>query len=135
MARKGLPKKYAKMGFKRGWREYKKTLKRPTTKRRTYARPPARRRKGNMARRKYVRRAKKSIMTKPFIDGVMSSGGKMLVRKVFGGGPIYEAGIDIGLGLFRHNKTLLAQGIVEGATAFLPGLKLGGGSYNGGYIA
>ena len=66
-------------------------------------------------------------MNKSFIDGLLSAGGKMVIRKVIGGGAIYEAGVDIGLGVFRHNKTLLAQGIVNGATAFLPSLNVGSG--------
>lgn len=40
MAGKGLPKKYAKMGFKKGWREYKKTKRRTKSKRRS---PPKKR--------------------------------------------------------------------------------------------
>ena len=40
---------------------------------------------------------------------------------------IYEAGFDILLGYIRNNKTLMAQGMVNGATAFLPNLNLIGG--------
>jgi hypothetical protein len=75
-----------------------------------------------------VRRTKKSkLLTKPFVDGLLSGGGKIVLRKVIGGNPIYEAGLDIGLGFFRNNKTLLAQGIVAGVTAFLPNLNALGG--------
>lgn len=48
MARQGLPKKYAKMGFKKGWREYKKSKRKSGTKRRTYTKP----RKTRKTRRK-----------------------------------------------------------------------------------
>jgi len=72
-------------------------------------------------------------MTKPFIDGLISGGGKIVLRKVVGANPIYEAGFDIMLGYFRNNKTLLGQGIVNGATAFLPSLNiLGGNGQDGG---
>jgi hypothetical protein len=78
-----------------------------------------------------VNRTRKSkLITKPFVDGLISGGGKIVLRKVVGANPIYEAGLDIGLGYFRNNKTLLAQGIVNGVTAFLPNLNLigdGGG--------
>ena len=71
---------------------------------------------------------KSKLVTKPFIDGLISGGGKIVLRKVMGSNPVYEAGLDIGLGYFRNNKTLIAQGIVNGATAFLPSLNLIGGS-------
>lgn len=125
----GLPRKYAKMGFKRGWAAYKRargtTRKRRTTRRkpvRTYAR------RRTYAPRKVVRRTRKNkLITKPFVDGLISSGGKVVLRKVMGGHPIYEAGLDIGLGYFRNNKTLLAQGMVAAAVAFLPNLGMLGG--------
>jgi len=126
----GLPKKYAKMGFKRGWAAYKRargtTTRRRRTTRRTPRRAYARRRTYS---RKVVRRTRRSgkLITKPFVDGLISSGGKIVLRKVMGGHPIYEAGLDIGLGYFRHNKTLMAQGIVAAAVAFLPNLGMLGG--------
>lgn len=66
-------------------------------------------------------------MTKPFVDGLISGGGKIVMRKVLGSHPIYEAGLDIGLGFFRNNKTLMAVGIVNGLTAMLPNLNMLGG--------
>jgi hypothetical protein len=66
-------------------------------------------------------------MTKPFMDGLISGGGKIVMRKVLGSNPVYEAGFDIAIGYFRKNKTLMAQGIVNGATAFLPSLNILGG--------
>ena len=60
MARKGLPKKYAKMGFKKGWAAYKRSKnkgkrKRKSTKKRA---SPKRRRRSTMARRKSYRRSR-----------------------------------------------------------------------------
>jgi len=127
----GLPKKYAKMGFKRGWAAYKRargTTRRRRTTRRKPVRTYARRRTYAPRKRKVVRRTRRNkLITKPFIDGLISGGGKIVLRKVLGANPIYEAGLDIGLGYFRNNKTLLAQGIVNGATAMLPGLNILGG--------
>jgi hypothetical protein len=58
----GLPKKYAKMGFKKGWAAYKKSKRKTTTTRkRTVKRKtaPTKRRRSTVARRrKYVRRKK-----------------------------------------------------------------------------
>jgi len=73
------------------------------------------------------RTRKGKLITKPFVDGLMSGGGKIVMRKVLGANPIYEAGFDVLLGYFRHNKTLMGIGIVNGATAFLPGLNILGG--------
>lgn len=39
MARKGLPKKYAKMGFKKGWKAYRKSMKPKTRKRASVTKP------------------------------------------------------------------------------------------------
>ena len=59
MARKGLPKKYAKMGFKKGWKAYKasKRKRKSPARKKTYTRRKTRaytpkRRKRTMARRK-----------------------------------------------------------------------------------
>jgi len=127
----GLPKKYAKMGFKRGWAAYKRARGRTTRRRRTTRRKPiktyARRRRSYTPKRRVSRTRKSKLVTKPFIDGLISGGGKIVLRKVLGSNPVYEAGLDIGLGWFRNNKTLMAQGIVNGVTAFLPSLNLVGG--------
>lgn len=130
MARKGLPKKYAKMGFKRGWAAYKKINRAA----RTTPRKPviAKRRAYTMAKKKYYRKRATSFLTsKGFMDGVLSSGGKMVIRKVLGGGPLYEAGVDIAIGFVRKNNTLIGSGIVTGITAFLPNLNIGGGTTGG----
>lgn len=125
MARKGLPKKYAKMGFKKGWKAYKKTQGKTSAPRRRRARATPKRTNKN----RRVRKTKTNkLMTKTFVDGLISGGGKVVMRKVLGSNLIYEAGFDIVLGYFRNNKTLLGQGIVNGATAFLPSLGLVGGT-------
>ena len=122
MARKGLPRKYAKMGFKRGWAAYKKAKRAPV--RRT-----APKRKGTYAKtdRRVRHTRKNKLVTKAFIDGLISGGGKIVMRKVLGSHPIYEAAFDVGLGYFRHNKTLMGIGIVNGATSLLPGMNILGG--------
>jgi len=68
------------------------------------------------------------LITKQFVDGLMSGGGKLAMRKTIGYNPIYEAGLDVVLGFVRNNKTLIAQGIVNGATVMIPSLNLMGGS-------
>jgi len=89
---------------------------------------PVRAKRRTYAPKRKVRTTRKSkLFTKPFVDGLMSGGGKIVLRKVVGGNPIYEAGLDVALGYFRNNKTLLAQGMVNGITAFLPNLNLIGG--------
>ena len=74
MPKPGLPKKYAKMGFKKGWRAYKAT-KRATTQRRRSTR------KGGVrktARRAYVRknnpkrRSMKKSIPHPSVTGMAS---------------------------------------------------------------
>jgi len=65
VARKGLPKKYAKMGFKRGWRAFKAAKrKRSTTKRRALSSP---RRANNPKRRNMAR---KFVTPHPSITGM-----------------------------------------------------------------
>jgi hypothetical protein len=115
----GLPKKYARMGFKRGWKEYKKIHSKPSRvggKRKT------------MARKKKSYRRKGGFINKQFYDGLGSALIKMGVRKFWGHNPVIEAGADIGFGLFRKNNTLVAQGVVNLATSFIPSLNLGGGT-------
>ena len=53
----GLPKKYAKMGFKKGWRDYKATRKstRKSTRKTRSVKVMARRRKGGF--RRYIKRS------------------------------------------------------------------------------
>jgi len=68
MARKGLPKKYAKMGFKKGWKAYKKSKGKSSGKKRTYSKPTKKaKRRSTMARRRYNRRrsSRKKTVTIP----------------------------------------------------------------------
>jgi len=99
----------------------------PKTRTRTRRKTTKRRSVRKTARRKTYRRRSSKLMTKPFIDGLASGGGKIVMRKVLGANPVYEAGFDIVFGYFRKNKTLMAQGIVNGVTAFLPNMNLLGG--------
>jgi hypothetical protein len=127
--RKGLPKKYARMGFKRGWAAYKKANRPVRTK---TTKPVIRRRTTYMAKKKYYRkRATNFLTSKTTMDGILSAGGKVVVRKVLGGGPLYEAGVDLAIGFIRKNNTLIGSGIVNGITAFLPSLNIGSGTTGG----
>ena len=133
MARKGLPKKYANLGFKRGWKLYKATLRgnpkpRAKTKTKTRRQTMARRRK------KSYRRKSKNILgmftSKTAVDGYIAKGGKVVVNKVFGvDNPLVNAGIDGAVGILRNNNTLLGQSAVELISALIPQLN---GASNGG---
>ena len=113
---------------KKAWALARRGRKKTTTRRKTPVRARRKTTRRTYTKARSVRRTRKSkLITKPFIDGLMSGGGKIVMRKVLGSNPIYEAGMDIGLGYFRNNKTLMAQGIVNGVTAFLPNLNLLGG--------
>lgn len=84
-------------------------------------------RKTTTTKKKVVRNTSKrnnNYFTKTFWDGAISGGGKVAIRKVAGHNPLLEAGFDIVLGIFRKNKTLVGQGIVNGATAFIPSMNL-----------
>ena len=131
--RKGLPKKYAKMGFKRGWAAYKRSGRSPA--RRTYTTPVRRRRSRPMAKRKTYRRSSKGkILTKPFYDGLISAGGKIALRRLGIQHQLLDAGIDGAVGFIRNNKTLQAQAVVEGITVLIPNLSGGSnGSIIGGW--
>ena len=65
MAGKGLPKKYAKMGFKKGWAAFKRSRKGGTRKRTTYSKPKKTpRRRSYMAKRKISRQGHKKPVSK-----------------------------------------------------------------------
>jgi hypothetical protein len=107
MARKGLPKKYAKMGFKKGWRAYKAskrkrrspTRKRAPARRRTRAAP--KRRVRRVARRKKRARSRgKHISLKKALPIA-----KVLLEA---GGP---AGEKIMAGDFNNLEQAINQGI------------------------
>ena len=130
MARKGLPRKYAKMGFKKGRAAYKAT-KRPTVR----SRPKTRRNKPVMARRRRYRKAISRARgggggLKPVIDGFLAGAAGGLATKYIGnmGHPI----ATLGIGFFRKNNVLKTEGARElGAmlvTQFAGGVNVGGGS-------
>jgi len=71
MAKVGLPKKYAKMGFAKGWRAYKASKRKTTTKTKTRSVPVAA--KKRVTKRRKVGAAVKKIVyrTKPAIKKVI----------------------------------------------------------------
>jgi len=123
MAKSGLPKKYAKMGFKKGWAEYKKSKRRTAPKR-----TPAKRtrRKTTMAKKRNYRRSAKKLITKQFIDGAIDSGAQYMVKSFVGDSPLYSAGIKFGLGWVRNNKTLMGQGVTDLALSMFLGNMISG---------
>ena len=107
MARKGLPKKYAKMGFKKGWAAYKKARRTPVRRKTT-------RRKGStMARRRTYRRKARRAYTarggmKPIIDGVIGGVAAEAGQKFLGG---YGGALGTtAAGYFLKNSTLKTIG-------------------------
>jgi hypothetical protein len=121
--RKGLPKKYAKMGFKRGWAAYKRSKRAPT--RRTYA-APKRKRVYKMARRKkYYRYARSGGgKMKQVIDGVLVGAGTQFLN---GKIPYSQPLVTLGVGIFRNNSTLKTLGGVQLGSALLGGVFGGNG--------
>jgi len=79
MARKGLPKKYAKMGFKKGWKAFK-AAKRGTKRRRTTTSRARPRRRNNPKRS--VRRVRKSKNVN--VNLVELGGGLVLSDQILG---------------------------------------------------
>lgn len=123
MARKGLPRKYAKMGFKKGWAAYKRS--KGTTRRST----TTRRRRPTMARRrsykKIYRRARSGGGSfKPIIDGVLAGAAGGLASNYVGeyGHPVAA----LGIGYFRNNTVLKTEG-ARGLGAMLVNQFMGGG--------
>lgn len=98
----GLPKKYAKMGFKKGWREYKKTKAKSrrtptrtrTTKKRTTRRKTVKRRVVKMAKRKKARRR----TTRRRKSTTRRTGGNNLISNILK----ISAGSLIGLGIMDY---------------------------------
>ena len=127
MARKGLPRKYAKMGFKKGWAAYKRTKRQPVRRR------PTVRSKQPMARRSYrkvYRRARSGGGSfKPLIDGALAGAAGGLATKYLGnmGHPI----ATLGIGYFRNNNVLKTEGARE-LGAMLVSQFAGGGNVGGG---
>jgi len=129
MARKGLPRKYAKMGFKRGWAAYKRTKRSPA--RRSYA--PKRTKVRTMARRRSYKKYYRKARTfgggmKPVIDGLMVGAATGFLR---GKIPYADPIATLGIGYFRNNPTLKVLGGVELGEALLSGFFGGGGNGGG----
>jgi len=132
MARQGLPKKYAKMGFKKGWAAYKKT-KRTT---RTTSRRKPRQVKRTMARRRYKRAARRVYGArggiKPIMDGAIGGIAAEAGQKFLGG---YGGALGtIAAGYFMKNATLKTIGGYQLGSMLgdqIPGIG-GGGTVAGG---
>ena len=109
MPKPGLPKKYAKMGFKKGWRAFKAT-KRATTQRRRSTR------KGGVrktARRAYVRKTNRRKMKKsiphPSVTGMAS--GLAIASYLNAGTPTTtKTGTSLG------SVTVMGDGVVKDVT-------------------
>lgn len=125
MARKGLPKKYAKMGFKRGWAAYKRSKRTARSPSRVKTRSYKKRRV-SVAKKRYYRRARYGGgKYKPLIDGAIVG-----IAERFVGGMIPVPGaIKLGVGIFRNNTTLTTLGALQ-----LFGNFLGGNGGNGGGV-
>jgi len=119
MARKGLPKKYAKMGFKKGWREYKKSKRTPTKRRRT------------TTRRTYTKRGRNSMKTNALVKGLLAGAGATLIKK-YVNVPFADDLAVLGVGYFMKDKTLQTIGAV-GLGSDLANMAPGG-SGGAGYI-
>jgi len=133
--RKGLPKKYAKMGFKRGWAAYKKSKRTPT--RRVTTRRAAPKRRYTMARRRSYRRKARSaiggINTNAMMKGIIAGAGATLIKKYINV-PYADDLAVLGVGVFMKDKTLQTIGAV-GLGSDLVGSFTGGGNGGaGGYI-
>ncbi len=127
MARKGLPRKYAKMGFKKGWAAYKRTkrspVRRTTTKRRS--KPMARR-----SYKKYARRARTAGGSmKPIIDGAIAGAGGQLASGFLGNYSMPV--VTLGVGYFRKNNTLKTLGAYELGQMLAGGFSGGNGGGGG----
>jgi len=133
----GLPRKYAKMGFKRGWAAYKRSKRsRTPTRRRSYnvrTRPMARRRRSYTRSRKVYRRARTGGGSfKPIIDGIIvGAAGSFLRGRI----PYSDALIPLGVGYFRNNTTLKTIGAMNLGQQLLGTVGVGGSNgSNGGYL-
>jgi len=125
MARKGLPKKYAKMGFKKGWREYKKSKRTPTRRRTTT------RRRTSSTRRTYKRR-RNDMKTNALMKGIIAGAGATLIKK-YVNVPFADDLAVLGVGYFMKDKTLQTIGAV-GLGSDLANMAPGGNGGVGGYI-
>ena len=113
----GLPRKYAKMGFKKGWREYKKTKSSPTpinksnSRRRTIK---TTRRAKTMVKRKRTYKRKSGINTlfKPIIYGGAYGMAREPLNQ-FASGFLGGMSDEIGMGLISSIAFLKGKGMVK----------------------
>jgi len=107
----GLPKRYAKMGFKKGWKAFKRAKKSYSKpKRRTATRKRKKRRKvRTMARRKkYKRRYSRGTNpTKMIMGGIAYGAGREYISNLLGG---FIGNIGGGLGEYSDE---LVMGVVS----------------------
>jgi len=131
MARKGLPAKYAKMGFKKGWKAYKASKKskssnpRPKTK--------ARKVRRNMAKKKRRRSRSMTIPLAPIIG--LASGLALPAQEIIAGR--IESGMDIALANFTgfskdgsFNMERLKRGLLPVIAGLLVHKFVGGAPLN-----
>jgi len=127
MARVGLPSKYAKMGFKKGWREFKKSKgvkKTVRTVRKTASRAVAKTKTG-------VRKVKKSALpiSKEVLSGAITTGTILgsnfainKIPKLKDLEPKYKAGIQIGAGALLAGMSKKKHWKLAGAGMVVAGL-------------
>ncbi len=134
---RGLPKRFAKMGFKRGWAVYKRSKKAPT-RRRSTTRRAAPKRRYSMARRKrtYRRRSNGALgglNTNAMMKGVIAGAGATLIKKYLNV-PYADDLAVLGVGIFMKDKTLQTIGAVGLGSDLVAGFTGGNGGGTGGYI-
>jgi len=98
------------MGFKKGWAAYKRS-KRSTPAKRKVGNMAKRRRSYSRARRVYRRARSSGGSMKPIIDGALAGAlGGVLTNYIGGYG---HAAATVGVGYFRNNVTLKTEGARE----------------------
>ena len=117
MAGKGLPKKYAKMGFAKGWKAYRASKRsRPKTKTKTKSR--------TMAKRKTYRRRGSS---KKFTDILIGGAGAAITSSMIPGG----AAGKLAVGYLGYKKTGVIGAVATGLGILGVIEVLGGGNVLG----
>lgn len=127
---RGLPKKYCKMGFKKGWREYKKTLKTKT--------------KSNPSKKKTKKGGRTVAKNTGFSFGLGAGFGKALIGGVAVGIidrviPIPIAGADLLIAgaimkeplLTKIGAITLGRNLAGGVTGIFGGGNAGNGGFAG----
>jgi len=125
----GLPKKYAKMGFKKGWAAYKRSKAAP--RRRTSKKKVVKMARRRRSYRRAVGRARGGGGSfKPIIDGFLAGAAGGLATAYLG--KFGHPAATLGIGYFRKNNVLKTEGARDlGAmlvSQFSGGMNVGGGS-------